>query len=495
MMRRATFSGQGMSDFGELYAGRKLGRYELLVPLAQGGTADVWAARMTGAAPREDRRRQGHVRRALRGRGRGRRVACSSTRRGSSRASATPTSATVLDLGEEEDVLFIVMEWVEGEPLQVVLREAQGRSMPLPLALRIVKQAAAGLHAAHELCDEDGKPVGLVHRDVSPQNILVGYDGVVKVIDFGVAKADVEPAADQRRPDQGQGAVHGARAGDGRARSTGAPTSSRSAWCSTSSSPASTPSAARASSPRSRASATRTPPSSPRRHVPDVPAALEEAMLKALAKQREERFATMLDLARALERAVPSPPDVDRVLGAFLSELLSQRAAKREQSIRDALREHTGKDTRPVNLGVRPTFKEGSSGIRSVRALLGGKASGEDGAASAPEAPRRARRSTAPLGAPPRERTRPGAPRSPIPAAPAGSDVAPTPGSPATLQPPARSPPPARAGDAHRRRDRDRRGAAAGDHRGHGRVARAATRSRSSARSEAGGARRRRSTC
>jgi eukaryotic-like serine/threonine-protein kinase len=114
------------------------------------------------------------------------------------------------------------------------------------------------------------------------------------------------------------------------------------------------------------------PADSPRRHVPDLPAALEEVMLKALAKLPANRFTTMLELGRALERAVPTPPDADRILGAYLSSLVSQRAAKREQAIRDALREHTGTDARPVNLGVRPVFEEGSSGIRQVRALLDG---------------------------------------------------------------------------------------------------------------------------
>ena len=102
-----------------------------------------------------------------------------------------PNVAQVLDLGEEDDLLYIVMEWVEGAALDVVLRRvrAHGGAVPIEVALRIVADAAAGLHAAHDARDDRGEPLGLVHRDVSPQNILVMERGAVKVIDFGIARA------------------------------------------------------------------------------------------------------------------------------------------------------------------------------------------------------------------------------------------------------------------------------------------------------------------
>jgi serine/threonine-protein kinase len=95
-----------------------------------------------------------------------------------------------MDLGDQEGILFLVMEWIEGVPLNHLMKAAKGRGgIPTAIAARITMQACAGLHAAHELTNEKGVHVGLVHRDVSPQNLLVTFDGVTKVVDFGVAKA------------------------------------------------------------------------------------------------------------------------------------------------------------------------------------------------------------------------------------------------------------------------------------------------------------------
>ena len=101
-----------------------------------------------------------------------------------------PNVAEILDLGEENGVLFLVMEWVDGEPLSVLMKAAYKRGgVPIPVGIRIAMEVCEGLHAAHELRDESGSLLDVVHRDVSPQNILVTFDGVVKIVDFGVAKA------------------------------------------------------------------------------------------------------------------------------------------------------------------------------------------------------------------------------------------------------------------------------------------------------------------
>jgi eukaryotic-like serine/threonine-protein kinase len=98
-----------------------------------------------------------------------------------------PTIDVVAMAGE----VFIVMEYVSGESLGALWRshKAQGQRIPIAYSLAIMAGVLHGLHAAHEVRDEQGNPLGIVHRDVSPQNVLVGTDGVPRVLDFGVAKA------------------------------------------------------------------------------------------------------------------------------------------------------------------------------------------------------------------------------------------------------------------------------------------------------------------
>jgi len=97
----------------------------------------------------------------------------------------------VHDVGQVDGEYFLVMEYVDGKDARAVLHSAEEerRRIPLPVALAIVSAAAAGLHYAHEKRGRDGRAIGVVHRDVSPSNILVAYDGCVRVTDFGIAKA------------------------------------------------------------------------------------------------------------------------------------------------------------------------------------------------------------------------------------------------------------------------------------------------------------------
>src|SRR5262245_33885001 len=174
---------------GTLSAGSALGRYELLLPVAQGGMATVWAARMKGT---RGVAKIVAVKTML--------PALSNDPRFESMFLSEATIASrikhpnvceIFDLGEEDKVLYLVMEWIDGESLVTLMGDChrQGRPVPAMVAARIVLDAARGLHAAHELRDESGALVGVVHRDVSPHNILVTYDGLVKIVDFGVAKA------------------------------------------------------------------------------------------------------------------------------------------------------------------------------------------------------------------------------------------------------------------------------------------------------------------
>ena len=102
-----------------------------------------------------------------------------------------PNVVSVSDVGEDGDGPYLIMDYVEGVSLSRLFRQAarDRRQVPLQVAVRICKDAAIGLHAAHEVRAEDGSPLNLVHRDVSPQNVLIGFDGSVRVTDFGIAKA------------------------------------------------------------------------------------------------------------------------------------------------------------------------------------------------------------------------------------------------------------------------------------------------------------------
>ena len=102
-----------------------------------------------------------------------------------------PNIAQLFEMGQVDGIYFIAMEYVHGESLRQLVNTAQQKRGGLPVAfkVRIVAEAAAGLDYAHKALSQSGRPLGLIHRDVSPQNVLVGFNGSVKVIDFGVAKA------------------------------------------------------------------------------------------------------------------------------------------------------------------------------------------------------------------------------------------------------------------------------------------------------------------
>ncbi|MGC4069832.1 MAG: serine/threonine-protein kinase [Polyangiaceae bacterium] len=102
-----------------------------------------------------------------------------------------PNVVSITEVGANERGYYLVMDYVEGDTLARLLSIAAERNtvMPIGIGLRVVIDMLTGLHAAHELNDEQGKPLGLVHRDVSPQNVLVGVDGIARLVDFGVARA------------------------------------------------------------------------------------------------------------------------------------------------------------------------------------------------------------------------------------------------------------------------------------------------------------------
>jgi serine/threonine-protein kinase len=179
----------------DLTQDRWLGRYELLFKLARGGMGTVYVARLVGAHGFDKLVAVKLLHDAMEGSAQLRAFL------NEARVSARIDHANVvqtLELGEHDGVPFIVMELVRGVSLSAVLRELRAREqrMDPALAAWVVGRAARGLHAAHELLDAEGRAMKLVHRDVSPQNVLVSYEGRVAVADFGIAKlADTDPTS------------------------------------------------------------------------------------------------------------------------------------------------------------------------------------------------------------------------------------------------------------------------------------------------------------
>jgi serine/threonine-protein kinase len=167
----------------------RIGRYELLLPIAAGGAGTVYLARSIGLAGFEREvalklthaqlREDPHFAHSL---------IQEATIAGRIRH---PNVVPVLDVDEDPFGVFLVMEYVEGEALSglVKLADAAGGQVPERIALTIVADVLEGLEAAHDLTDTDGTPLGLVHRDVTPHNVLVGVDGIARLTDFGIAKA------------------------------------------------------------------------------------------------------------------------------------------------------------------------------------------------------------------------------------------------------------------------------------------------------------------
>jgi DNA-binding LacI/PurR family transcriptional regulator len=109
-----------------------------------------------------------------------------------------PNVVQLIELGEHQGGMFLVMEYVDGANLADVMERATaaGSGVPLRITGRVLADALAGLAAAHDVRDADGVPVNLVHRDMSPQNILVGRDGVTRITDFGIARGSSEGNTD-----------------------------------------------------------------------------------------------------------------------------------------------------------------------------------------------------------------------------------------------------------------------------------------------------------
>lgn len=167
--------------------GDEIGRYQLISLLASGGMGEVWTARATGSGFARTVALK-LVRSEMSGDENYARMFIDEATVASS--IHHPNVCETYELGKHGDRLFMAMEWIPGDSLAGLLRQGDFLVALDPrIAARIIADACAGLHAAHETVGPDGASLGVVHRDISPPNILVSMQGQAKVSDFGIAKA------------------------------------------------------------------------------------------------------------------------------------------------------------------------------------------------------------------------------------------------------------------------------------------------------------------
>jgi serine/threonine protein kinase len=241
-----------------------------------------------------------------------------------------PNVVSTVDVFSDEGELFLVMDYIRGESLSHLLAASGsgGSAAPPSIVTAVLSDVLAGLHAAHEAKDENGEPLEIVHRDVSPQNILVGVDGLARVADFGVAKAA------SRIHSTRDGRVKGKLAYMSPEQLRRAPVDRR----------ADVYAAAvvlweavtgrrlfRADDAAAVVAAVlegHVPSASTL--TPSLPRALDDLIAKGLARAPEARFATALEFAEALE-AVMGPPSSPRDVAAWVATLASVRLEARSK--------------------------------------------------------------------------------------------------------------------------------------------------------------------
>jgi serine/threonine protein kinase len=240
-----------------------------------------------------------------------------------------PNVAQIFDLGKLGEQYFIAMEYVHGEDLRAVIREATDADKRPPLALgcRIIADTLGGLHYAHTRVGSDGKPLGLVHRDVSPQNVIVTFEGALKLVDFGIAKATREVNAAQTQagllkgkysymsPEQARGQPVDARAD---VFCAGVLLWELATWQRLFKRP---------TDMSTLMAVAEEPIRAPRSAEPSLPPELDRLIMKALARNPDERFASAQEMRAALEGLIrTSGWEADTLaLSTYMRELFAKK--------------------------------------------------------------------------------------------------------------------------------------------------------------------------
>lgn len=302
-----------------------IGRYALLDPIATGGMATVHLGRLIGpmgfARTVAIKRLHAHLCRTPDF------VAMFLDEASLAARVQHPNVVSTLDVIEADGELFLVMDYVHGVSLSYLLREAKlcDTRLPAPVAVNIITGALRGLHAAHIAVNERGERLALVHRDVSPPNILVGVDGVARVVDFGIAKAS------ERRQITREGELKGKLSYMSPEQLEGSEATPQSDIFSASICLWEALTGERlfqgdndADLVQNILRGTIDPPS---RHVPELPAALDDVVMRGLSRSHAERYDSAAAMAVDLERVVGVlPPDTIGVsVRAFASKVLAAR--------------------------------------------------------------------------------------------------------------------------------------------------------------------------
>jgi eukaryotic-like serine/threonine-protein kinase len=242
-----------------------------------------------------------------------------------------PNVVQTLDVLSASGGLLLVMEYIDGATLHALLEDAakQGRSLPLDVVSQVMVSCLHGIHAAHEATDDDGAPLRIVHRDVSPQNIMIGRDGQIKVLDFGLAQAAAQSHVSRVGLASGKAgymAPEQIRCEE-LDRRTDIFALGVVLWEALTGQRLFRPGKVNDAVAIRNVLAMPIPP--PSSHRPEVPAAVDELTLRALDRDPLARFANARDFALALEAALP-PATASRV-GNCLEELCGPRLEEREQ--------------------------------------------------------------------------------------------------------------------------------------------------------------------
>jgi serine/threonine-protein kinase len=262
-----------------------------------------------------------------------------------------PNVVQTNEVGHDGKHYFLAMEYLEGQSLESFLRRAptRGNGLPLAMCLQITVDALGGLHHAHELADFDGTPLNVVHRDISPQNIFVTYDGQTKILDFGIAKASDSSSETRAGVVKGKVAymapeqLRGGKGVDRRADifSVGAvlwrALTGRRLWKGLSDIEI-FQNLARGEIP------------SPTTITPDAPPRLVEICMKALAVRPSERYSSALELQADLENYIAAAPEkaTQREIGKLLTELFADHRVEVKNAVESRLR-----------VAVQPTRESG----------------------------------------------------------------------------------------------------------------------------------------